>query len=342
MIRINAFFGGGNTAKGFVNHLERITEETEKLYILKGGCGCGKSTLMKKIAEEAENRGFEVERILCASDPDSLDGVIIPKIGIGLADGTPPHDLSPRLAGAVDDLVDLGEYWNSAVLKSRKSEIKELSGAKSQCYAQAYALLSAAEAIRRERRRITERALNKQKLAAAVERYGERLRSKRGSFTSRLRPLSAFCGEGKVNTKTNGAQIWSIRDKYDLGGLFLAALLENLCKGGGVFYPSPDATSPNALSALYCGDADVLISTHTEEGAHTVNMERFVNKAFVNESKVQLKFLRQTEASLKEKAAQALKKARAYHQGLEEIYSPTVDFSRINARTRRLIREIFA
>lgn len=342
MTELNAFFGGGNTAKGFVNHLENITKGTERLYILKGGCGCGKSTLMKKIAEEAENRGLLVKRIFCASDPESLDGVIVPETGVGIADGTAPHDLSPRFTGAVDNLVDLGEYWNNAVLKSQKGEIKDLSLAKQGCYKEAYALLAAAETLRKARRRITEKALIKEKLFSAAERYGERLKSKRGVFSAELCPLSAFCGEGTVTKSVEGAEVWSIKDGFDIGVIFLGALFDTLKKGGGTLCLSPDATDPDGLSALYCADGGVLISRHAEEGEYTVNMERFVDKAVLRENRTQFKFLRQTETELKEKAALYLKKAREHHKRLEEIYSPAVDFSRVNARTRRLVREIFA
>ena len=41
--------------------------------------------------EAAEKKGLEVEYILCSGDPDSLDGVYIPALRLGYADGTAPH-----------------------------------------------------------------------------------------------------------------------------------------------------------------------------------------------------------------------------------------------------------
>ena len=47
-----------------------------QMYLIKSGPGCGKSTLMKRLAIKAEQKGEPIQRIHCASDPDSLDGVI--------------------------------------------------------------------------------------------------------------------------------------------------------------------------------------------------------------------------------------------------------------------------
>ncbi len=50
-----------------------------QLYLIKSGPGCGKSTLMKHWPRTAEQKGEPHRGIHCASDPDSLDGVIFPE-----------------------------------------------------------------------------------------------------------------------------------------------------------------------------------------------------------------------------------------------------------------------
>ena len=40
----------------------------------------GKSRLMRRVADELEQAGYTAQRVLCSSDPDSLDGVIFPQI----------------------------------------------------------------------------------------------------------------------------------------------------------------------------------------------------------------------------------------------------------------------
>ena len=84
------YFLGANSARGFASlYHELIDEEhSNAFYVLKGGAGCGKSTLMRKVGESMEAEGFEVEYILCSGDPDSLDGIWIPQKAVAIVDGT--------------------------------------------------------------------------------------------------------------------------------------------------------------------------------------------------------------------------------------------------------------
>ena len=74
-----AFFAGANTGRGFVGEYDRIASEEKKkrVWIIKGGSGTGKSTMMGKIAAEAEETGHRCVRYLCSSDPSSLDAVVL-------------------------------------------------------------------------------------------------------------------------------------------------------------------------------------------------------------------------------------------------------------------------
>jgi len=85
------FFLGANAASGFVSHFEELydPEGGWKCYIIKGGPGTGKSSMMRRIVERTP--GLEHEMIHCSSDPESLDGVIFPEKKICIADGTAPH-----------------------------------------------------------------------------------------------------------------------------------------------------------------------------------------------------------------------------------------------------------
>ena len=71
------FFLGTTTPAGFKGYFEPLRREPGmQMYLIKSGPGCGKSTLMKRLAQAAEQQGQPIEKIHCASDPDSLDGVV--------------------------------------------------------------------------------------------------------------------------------------------------------------------------------------------------------------------------------------------------------------------------
>lgn len=62
-------FLGACSTEGFVSHFDTLYRETEELTVLKGGCGCGKSTFLRAVADAARKHGMDTELVLCSSDP---------------------------------------------------------------------------------------------------------------------------------------------------------------------------------------------------------------------------------------------------------------------------------
>jgi len=342
MTYTGGYFGGGNGARGFVNYFGAVTKGIERLYILKGGSGCGKNSLMRKVVAEAERRGEAAERVYCASDPNSLDGVILRERGVGVLDGTAPHELAPRIPGVMDNLVDLGEYWDTAALRKHSNEIKALYGLKKECYSRAYALLAAAGKLRAGRQRLLGDAVLYGKLSAAVRRTAEKL-CKGGKGGVQLRPRTAFGGTGLTVAPNYGGRLWAIRDPYDLKGVYLRQLLAACFEQGGGVTLSPDATDPKSIEALRIDAAGALFAADdTAEAEHVVNMERFADKNAIAAHRQKLRFLAKAEARLKAAAAESMAEARRHHLSLEALYIPTMDFGRVDARTEKVITEIFA
>lgn len=141
----NTCFASCNGYGGFRSYFDVIfnPKHYDYLVILKGGPGSGKSTFMKGLDKKFQN-GFFTERVLCSSDKSSLDGVIIKGNGksVAVIDGTAPHTQDPKFPGAVDEIVNLGEYWNSESLQRQRGKIIELSENKEMHYKNAYAYLS--------------------------------------------------------------------------------------------------------------------------------------------------------------------------------------------------------
>ena len=87
------YFLGANSPTGFYSLYDHLLppEEARAIYILKGGPGCGKSTLMRKIGAWAQETGLDTEYIVCSGDPDSLDAIILTTLSVALVDGTAPN-----------------------------------------------------------------------------------------------------------------------------------------------------------------------------------------------------------------------------------------------------------
>ena len=134
------FFLGANSGQGFQNLFTRFCEPEKHhdLIVLKGGPGVGKSTLMRSVGKAMEARGEQVEYLYCSGDPQSLDGVHIPRVRVAIVDGTSPHVIEPKYPAAVDRYVNLGEFYDIAAAKADREDVirytKEVSGAYQRAY----------------------------------------------------------------------------------------------------------------------------------------------------------------------------------------------------------------
>ena len=160
------FFLGANTPAGFVSMYDQISnnEKLKKIYVIKGGAGTGKSSLMKKIGEDCCNDATLVERIHCSSDPDSLDAVIVEEKGFAILDGTPPHPMEPKYPGAVETLVNLYPSWDEEKLEKNVERIKQYVKEYTDCHRKACAYLSAVASLFKENRRVAEPCVDYKKM----------------------------------------------------------------------------------------------------------------------------------------------------------------------------------
>ncbi len=147
----DTFFGARNSHDGFRSMFGEIfaPNEYERLFILKGGPGTGKSTLLRGLVSFANEVGINASAVLCSSDVTSLDGVILEHKGkrIAVIDGTAPHTQDPAYPGAIDEIVNLGDGFDNSLLVKRKEEILLYSKEKSKGYKKAYRTLFAAKAV---------------------------------------------------------------------------------------------------------------------------------------------------------------------------------------------------
>ena len=100
------FFLGANSKDGFVSLFPRLQQEApRRLYVVKSGPGCGKSTCISRLSEAL---GGAEELIFCSSDPDSLDGAVLQDAAI--LDGTAPHVFEPSFPGCDGDYLPLPAF----------------------------------------------------------------------------------------------------------------------------------------------------------------------------------------------------------------------------------------
>jgi chloramphenicol 3-O-phosphotransferase len=146
---IKKVFPGGNTSKGFYSFYQYLAPlDAAKIYVVKGGPGVGKSSMMKAVGQAVAEKGVLVEFHCCSSDNNSIDGIYIPTIKVAMIDGTAPHIVDPKNPGAVDTIVHLGDYWDEEKMKLNKAEIIATNKSIGQHFKRAYHYLAAAQIYR--------------------------------------------------------------------------------------------------------------------------------------------------------------------------------------------------
>ena len=146
------YFLGANAPGGFYSLYDQLLPrgEARAVYILKGGPGCGKSTLMRWVGQTMAEEGLPTETILCSGDPDSVDGVYVPAWQVAYVDGTAPHVREVPFPAASGAYLDLGQFYRCEELVPKLPELMRLTERYRAHYARAYDELRQAKALHDE------------------------------------------------------------------------------------------------------------------------------------------------------------------------------------------------
>ena len=329
-----------NTDHGFFSLIPQLFTPAacDRIYILKGTPGSGKSTFLRTVAEKAELCGYTVERIRCSSDPASYDGVFLPQKKTVLFDGTAPHAIEPACPGGCEVIVDLYGLIDDEVLKKQKEKLRSLTAEKAAHWRDAYRLLSAAGELRQVRQELLLASF----LPEKAERTAERMlrREMRGAASPRFR--SAFCAEGIKTlpaaksertvffSGSAGTEVpfFSVFDRvsrrYEIGGIrYLSvrhpAETEGMLTAGGTLYSVSDPDTADDV----------------------VSLRRFYDSERLARLRPKIRALTREEQTLRYNAAEELKEAMRAHFDIERLIGPAVDFEALERRCAAFCEKLF-
>lgn len=183
---IKSYFAGGNTARGFFSLYDECLKNLNRIFILKGGPGTGKSTLIKDIGSKWVEKGFDIEYLHSATDYQSVDGVIIPRLKVAVVDGVAPHVIEPQVPGAVEEYVNVGEAWDSEKLALQKERIIELNDQISNHFNHAYRTFAEALKVHDDWEKIYINSMDFEKANKLTEKLLQ-------SFFGSMRPNKSSC-----------------------------------------------------------------------------------------------------------------------------------------------------
>lgn len=347
------WFLGSNSEHGFHSLYDGFCSSAgDFLRVIKAGPGTGKSSFMRTIGRAAEEAGHAVEYIVCSGDPDSLDGIYIPDLHIGYADGTAPHILDPEVFGADGDYLNIGEHCATGGAYARGEELRSLTDGYRAFYRRAYELLAAAAKVSPS---LT--------LAYASEEARASVRARASGVAVRELPRSRPAAGGGVTRRFLGGltcrgrvllgdtleqlcpKLFLLDNRLGLGFEFTAEIARQAEDRHIRAVLCPHWLNPERLEAVLCPELGVgwaVIDPLARYPAQhrCLHLDRMAGTEWLNSVRAQLREDERLEERLLNRAGQCLAGAKAEHDRLEAVYHPFVDFDSLTRAAKTEIRRI--
>ncbi|MFZ5768276.1 MAG: hypothetical protein ACOY3F_06205 [Bacillota bacterium] len=136
-------FASAITPDGLMNYVETIIGPLPRKYVISGEPGTGKSTLLKKVAQAALERGLDVELYHCPLNPEKVEHAVIPAVGVALTKSIEPHMWRPA---PEDIVVDMNECLDDRIVERNRAAMSDCERLFGQLFSQAIACIHDAKA----------------------------------------------------------------------------------------------------------------------------------------------------------------------------------------------------
>ena len=351
METLKKYFLASNSCEGFISYFDTSYNPDNgwKAYIIKGGPGTGKSTFMKRVAKACLNRGYKPHICPCSSDPDSLDVVVIPEIKTVIMDGTAPHTVDPKYAGAVENILNFGEFWDNDKLNEKQSEIIAVTNNNKVLHKTASIYLLTAGNLFKDNFWGEQKAINEVKIKDyTLKLCKKHIKGKGKKAEEGIRFLSAVSPKGVASYPET---IFKYTDSpiviKDIYGAVSQEILKEirtfaLNKGYRVLsFKNPFL--PQYLEHIVIPELEFAVVTennyiHFNCDSRRVHFERFLHKEKLNIKR--LKYNKKAANELLDSAVDTLKLAKKVHDDLEEFYIDSIDYKKLDDFADKFIEKI--
>lgn len=349
------YFLGSMASEGFRSDFGKlISADGVYTYILKGGAGTGKSSLMKKVAARFSD-SCDTVSYFCSSDPDSMDAVYIKGANALIVDGTAPHTFDPEFPAVKQRIVNLGDHWDGEKLRENTAEIIGVT-LKHRGYMNTVRnYVSAMTKIYDDTCMTAETELDVRKLESYAEKTATKLLPKKsgsvGSVSFSL--LAAVSPKGYMvqqDTLYDYDKLFVINDEYYCAGdAFLKKVADEAVKRGyDVTVSKCNMFTQSVYEFVLIKEARLAFALSTPMNMFSskdgrgvkVNASRFYDKKGLEAKKARLKMNKKACSKLLEEAVKTLADAKSVHDDIEKYYISAMAFDDVDKATAALIADI--
>ena len=347
----DAYFVASNSGRGFYSYYAQCFGDPRirRVYAVKGGPGTGKSRFLREIAAYAIARGWACETVYCSSDPDSTDGVILTRGSDCMAflDATSPHTYELERPGVRDELIDLGAFWDPAVLAMHRDEIESLNTRKNEAYRCAYRYLAAAEQMQAVRDSLVAPYI----AHAALARYAKRLMqgvAHESEHRVHHALVTSVGMQGEVMLDSffvNASRIVLLQDCYGVAYALLRELLEICRERGLAIRLSHDPVTPELPNAILLRSSGIcfaaLPASLCRYPCRVLSLRRFVDTEGLKGVRREVRLAARIQREMLAGAVASLHHVGQLHFGIEALYGEAMDFAAKEDFTKKLCKKLF-
>lgn len=347
------FFLGANSPEGFISKFSSsyFADTGWRTYIIKGGPGTGKSTLLKNIATHFLNWGARIHLCPCSSDPHSLDAVILCDLKIVLLDGTSPHVVEPQFPGVCEEIINLGENWDAKKLDDNRDKIIELTKQNKECHRRVSRYITAAGKIIEDSFYAENSCLNANKAKLYAQKLAKKY-IKKATTSPQLftRYLSGITPVGHIFYKKTLNKLCDTQIVFaDECGSASAVILNELqtlaLNSGHEVISCPCPLSPKKIEHIILPSQRLSFSTSNRyhpiaSSERIIHARRFLDLQKYHSLRDRVNYNRQKARDLLDLAVDALNDAKLTHDSLESYYISAMDFEKLESVQLDLIKKI--
>ncbi len=344
-------FAASNSAHGFHSYYAEFFDDAgvDRVFVIKGGPGTGKSRFMREVSQYASARGWKCRMIYCSSDADSLDGVILQKgeHRWALLDGTSPHVYEPKNPGVREELINLGEFWDSGRLQAQGEEIGRQNHIKQEGYRRAYRYLSAYGLIYENyKERIAPFVRQR-----AIWEYAKKLVSQipcGEKFESQTCVMESIGMSGRVSFDSflyQATRLYLIDDCKKIAPYLTEALYRLAMEKRLRVRVCRNPILPELIDGILFSESGIAVAIRPQREVdlphRRISMRRFVKSGDLHETRDATAFDERMMRAMLDGTLEQMKAVREAHFALEEIYSSSMDFNRKEEFTKSFCNRWF-
>lgn len=341
-------FIAANGYGGFRSRYDEVyrNEEFDRLFVIAGGPGTGKSRTMKEIALAAQEMGADVEYIYCSSDPSSLDGVIAEKGAhrVAILDGTAPHRRSADLPGVKDELINLGDFWDADVLLKERGSILDLTRRKGEAYDRTYRYLAVAGEASALLKKTLEKCMYRSKMEGAIDREIKKLqRCSKPEISTRYISAFGMRGYERLPLPPEARNVVSVSNEYGSASLYLSVFCDKLKAARAyTFRIFPSCFADDEIEGFFLPQNNIAFLEDTAGADRQINMRRFLDAKAVARNRADIRCALKVRARMLEEAQNSLHEVGEAHFALEKIYGEAMNFQEKEKYTKKLIARVLS